>query len=88
MREIIHQERMIELAFEGQTYWDLLRWKKAQSEFSIPVQGWNVMGKEVADYYQIVTIFTPAPFKIKDYFYPIRNYELSVNKNLVQNYGW
>lgn len=88
MREIIHQERMIELAFEGQTYWDLLRWKKAQAEFSIPVQGWNVMGKEVADYYQIVTIFTPAPFKIKDYFYPIRNYELSVNKNLVQNYGW
>jgi hypothetical protein len=88
MREIIHQERMIELAFEGQSYWDLLRWKRAQVEFSNPVQGWNVMGKDVADYYQVVTIFTPPAFKIKDYFYPIRNYELSVNKKLLQNYGW
>lgn len=88
MREIIHQERLIELAFEGQTYWDLLRWKKAQQEFSKPLQGWNVMGKEVKDYYQIQTIFTPPAFKIKNYFYPLWNYELSVNKNLVQNYGW
>jgi len=88
MREIIHQERLIELAFEGQSYWDLLRWRKAQQEFSKPIQGWNVMGKEVENYYQIQTIFRPPAFNIKNYFYPIRNYELSVNKNLVQNYGW
>jgi hypothetical protein len=88
MREIIHQERLIELAFEGQSYWDLLRWRKAQQEFSKPIQGWNVLGKEVSDYYQIRTIFTPNVFNIKNYFQPIRNYELSVNNNLVQNYGW
>lgn len=88
MREIIHQERLIELAFEGQSYWDLLRWRKAQQEFSKPIQGWNVLGKEVSDYYQMRTIFTPNVFNIKNYFQPIRNYELSVNNNLVQNYGW
>jgi len=88
MREIIHQERLIELAFEGQSYWDLLRWREAQQEFSKPIQGWNVLGKEVEDYYQVQTIFTPPAFNIKNYFYPIRNHELSVNGNLLQNYGW
>src|SRR5690606_6351293 len=88
MREIIHQERLIELAFEGQTYWDLLRWRKAQQEFTQPVQGWNVIGKENADYYRIQTVFTPPPFLIKHNFQPIRNYELGLNSNLVQNYGW
>src|SRR5690606_17806556 len=29
LREIIHQERMIEMAFEGSRYWDLKRWKTA-----------------------------------------------------------
>ena len=88
MRDIIHQERLIELAFEGPTYWDLLRWKEAQKEFSKPLQGWNVLGKEEADYYQIKTVFEPKAFTIKNYLQPIRNYELSVNDNLVQNYGW
>ena len=88
MREIIHQERLIELAFEGPTYWDLLRWKEAQKEFSKPLQGWNVLGKDEADYYQIKTVFEPKAFTIKNYLQPIRNFELSVNDNLVQNYGW
>ncbi len=88
MREIIHQERMIELAFEGQSYWDLLRWKEAQQEFSKPLQGWNVLGKDDANYYQIKTIFVPKVFTIKNYFQPISNTELSVNGNLLQNYGW
>src|SRR5690606_6691558 len=29
-REIIQKERLIEMAFEGTRYWDLLRWKKAE----------------------------------------------------------
>ncbi len=88
MRDIIHQERLNELAFEGQSYWDLLRWKEAQKEFSKPLQGWNVLGKNEADYYQIKTVFEPKAFTIKNYLQPIRNFELSVNDNLVQNYGW
>ncbi len=88
MREIIHRESLNELAFEGKNYWNLLRWKKAQKEFSKPLKGWNIYGKEESDYYQITTVFTPPEFTIKNYFQPIRNYQLSVNPNLVQNYGW
>ena len=88
MREIIQQERLNELAFEGQSYWDLLRWKEAQKEFSKPLQGWNVLGKEEADYYQIKTVFEPKAFTIKNYLQQIRKYELSEYDNLVQNYGW
>ena len=33
MREIIHRERLIELAFEGQRFWDLRRWKKTPTEY-------------------------------------------------------
>lgn len=88
MREIIHQERLIELAFEGHSYWDLIRWKEAQKEFSKPMQGWNILGRDEADYYQIKTVYEPKAFTIKNYLQPISNLELSVNNNLVQNYGW
>lgn len=32
MREEIRRERLVELAFEGLAYWDLLRWKTAEIE--------------------------------------------------------
>ena len=32
--EMIVKERKLELAFEGQRYWDLIRWGKAQEELS------------------------------------------------------
>jgi len=44
MREIILEERGIELAFEGIHYWDMLRHKRAHIEFSAPIQGWNYRG--------------------------------------------
>src|SRR3546814_15558838 len=41
-REIIQQERLIEMALEGSRYWDLLRWKRAESVINQPVRGWDV----------------------------------------------
>lgn len=87
MREIIHQERMIELAFEGERYWDLLRWKEAEIYMNRPIKGWNVKGKETKDYYEVVTIFQPE-FMMKNYLAPLKKYSLNVNSNLVQNPGW
>ncbi|WP_158648500.1 RagB/SusD family nutrient uptake outer membrane protein, partial [Candidatus Symbiothrix dinenymphae] len=46
MREIILQERSIELAFEGQHFWTMHRHKKAHTEFTKDVMGWNYQGPD------------------------------------------
>ena len=57
MRDIIHQERMIELALEGHRYWDLRRWKLADEYFSQPIRGWNIFRPDVEGFYEVENIF-------------------------------
>lgn len=88
LREIIQQERLIELANEGHRYWDIRRWKRAKEMWqNQPIQGWDVDQEETETYYRIKTIYTTS-FTTKDYLWPIREYNLSVNPNLDQNPGW
>lgn len=87
MREIIHRERLIELAFEGEPYWDLLRWKEAEEEFKQPIQGWDVTAGDTEGFNKIQTLAYPL-FSIKSYFFPIKQASIDVNPNLVQNFGW
>ena len=87
MRDIIHQERMNELAFEGERYWDLLRWKKAEDYMNKPIKGWNVLGETTEEYYEIKVVAQPE-FLTKNYFFPLRKASLDVNSNLIQNPGW
>ncbi|WP_285057033.1 RagB/SusD family nutrient uptake outer membrane protein [Pedobacter ginsengisoli] len=87
LREIIHQERTIELAFEGHRFWDLRRWKKAVEEMNKPVYGWDVGQSEASLYYTPKVIFNQV-FKTRDYFWPIKESDMLVNRNLVQNPGW
>lgn len=87
MRQIIHQERRIELAFEGQAGWDLRRWKELQSVLSGPVQGWSYRQKTIAGFYQLQNVFQPV-FNLRDYLFPIQNYDLLTNPNLVQTPYW
>lgn len=88
MREIIHRERSIEMAFEGKNYWDIRRWKKATQEFNEPVKGWNVYGITEANYYQVVTLSQQRFVAPRDYFWPIDETTLIRNPNLIQNPGW
>jgi hypothetical protein len=89
LRDIIHQERTIELAFEGERFWDVRRWKKI-SELNEQPMGWNSLrGETEEDFYTVTSVArTPVQFSVKDYLWPIKEYELSVNGKLVQNYGW
>jgi hypothetical protein len=88
LREIIHQERTIELALEGERFWDIRRWKKI-SECNEQPAGWNAEGETAEDFYNVIVVAKkPVEFNVKDYLWPIKESELSVNKNLIQNYGW
>lgn len=85
--KIIHRERLIELAFEGQSYWDLRRWKELEDYASQACQGWNVDATSADDYYHVVTRLKPS-FSRRNYLWPIKQSSLDNNPNLVQNPGW
>lgn len=88
LRSIIMQERRIELAFEGQYFWDVRRWKTASTELTKPLTGWKVdFGETDADYYTENLLYV-REFAPKMYFWPIHIKELMKDPNLVQNYGW
>ncbi|RIA09297.1 putative outer membrane starch-binding protein [Flavobacteriaceae bacterium MAR_2010_72] len=87
MREIIRQERRIELSFEGHRYWDIRRWKLATEYFSRPIKGWNIQGTDSQGFYQVKNIFF-RDFLTKDYLWPISQDERLRNPNLIQNPGW
>lgn len=87
MREIIRQERLIELSFEGSRFWDLRRWKLAEEYFNLPVRGWNINGATPTDFYQVRNIFFRDYLK-RDYFWPISQTELLRNSKLKQSPGW
>lgn len=87
LRQIIHRERTIELAFEGHRFWDLRRWKQGVDELNGPIYGWDVSQKEAESYYRLRELFKQE-FRVRDYLWPIRELDIIVNKNLVQNPGW
>ncbi len=88
LREIIQQERMIELAFEGHRYYDIRRWKLAEKYFTTPIKGWSVDEDSEANYYQIMDISQRSFNSPRDYLQPISFTELSRNPKLIQNPGW
>ena len=87
LREIIQRERLIELAFEGHRFWDLRRWKLAQTEITKTVSGWDIEQSETAMYYRERILYKPT-FLSRDYLWPIKDENLIINPNLVQNIGW
>jgi hypothetical protein len=87
MREIILQERSIELSFEGIRYWDIVRYNKATTEFSQPVTGWNINGRNPQDFFHLRTI-QYRRFPRSSYLWPLSVNEMNTNSNLINNPGW
>ena len=92
MREIIQREYNIELAFEGQRFWNLRRWKTAHLELNDPQYGWNVIGNDAQSFYNNfngpVIVWKKRGFVApRDYLFPIRAQEVMIS-SVVQNPGW
>lgn len=88
MRSIIQQERLIEMAFEGSRFWDIRRWKRATEMFNQPITAWSVDQPDEQSYYRVRTVLNQNFIAPRDYLWPIRSYDLTVNPKLVQNPGW
>ncbi len=86
-REIVQQERLIELIFEGQRFWDLRRWKRASEFLNQDILAWNVEGKTTQDYYNVIVV-GKFRFLSRDYLWPISENDIVANDKLIQNPGW
>lgn len=87
LREIIQRERVLELSFEAQWFWDAKRWKTAEEEFSSSISGWTYSGTTADEYYIRSMVFEPE-FRKRNYLEPIAENILLNNPTLVQNPGW
>ena len=88
LRDIILEERGIEFAFEGLRFWDMLRHKRAPSEFSAPIWGWNAYSGRNFDDFFVMSVKQQRKFTITDCLWPIDLEEMNTNSNLIQNPGW
>ena len=83
MRELIRNERRLELCFEGFRFWDLRRWK---ADMNATAMGVSITG-DATKTYTSIEVDTRT---YKDYMYygPIPYSEMLKFDALVQNQGW
>lgn len=87
LRDIIRQERDIELAFEGHNFWDVRRWLLLETKGNASVTCWNTEGTTPETFY-VETVRKKPTFTKKDYLWPISVGTIVRNPNLVQAKGW
>lgn len=88
-RKAIQRESRVELATEGQRYFDVRRWMIAESTEGR--QGGEFFGMNMAgDYANFFkrTSFEQRVFERKQYLYPIPFAEMQKSNTLIQNPGW
>ncbi|PWV49116.1 RagB/SusD family nutrient uptake outer membrane protein [Chitinophaga sp. S165] len=88
MREVIRNERRIELAFEEHRFWDIRRWKIAEQVYNRGLHGMSIIKNGPDLTYDVVEVFKPVFTAPRMYLYPIPYDEVVKNDNMRQNPGW
>lgn len=89
MRQAIQLERRLELAFEEHRFWDLRRWKTADTELNKDILGMNITKNQNGSFTYSPVVVDRLVFKTRDYLYPIPQREIIANEGRVtQNPGW
>ncbi len=91
-QEKIRHERKVELAFENHRYWDLRRWRTAETELSRNFTGLRYIldyqtGKFKLEFLDVHGASLPV-FEKNKYYFPIRRDLINNNPKLVQNPGY
>ena len=84
MRELIRNERRIELCFEGWRFWDLRRWKASLNQEANGVSIKTVNGVKQ---YTPISVET-RNFKDNGYYGPVPYDQILNFPSLIQNAGW
>ena len=91
LRDLIHRERRVELAFEGINFYDCRRWLTAEKGniHGMNIQAKGTPGKEEypVDFFQR-TVVEKRVFTPSFYLFPIPQSAINKNQDLVQNYKW
>jgi len=86
MRDIIRNERRIELAFEEQRFYDIRRWKIAKETYGTTLHGVRIVKNANNTFtYTPIDVATPYFNEANMYLLPIANNETLVNPNIEQN---
>ncbi|TDG38041.1 RagB/SusD family nutrient uptake outer membrane protein [Pedobacter changchengzhani] len=92
MRTIIQNERRVELAIEEHRYWDVRRWKIAETVSNQTLHGMKVTkvgtGTPATYTYDLINVRTPVFTAPKWYLWPIPQGEVNKSVDLLQNPGW
>ncbi len=89
MRGRIKHERQVELAFEDHRYWDLLRWKDAETVLNQPLKGIRIIRTGSTFNYQVVDVESRTFHAPRMYRYPVPIVEINKSQGvLTQNEGW
>ena len=88
MRDLIRNERRVELAFEEHRFWDVRRWKIAEQEVSGPLYGMTITKNANGSFSYAKTQVGTMVFSDKLYLMPIPYDETVKNLKLEQNPGW
>lgn len=92
VRELIHNERRLELCFEARRFWDLRRWKVSKEKLNEPIRGIKGVDSEGHAVYNF-----SGPYELSDekrnyqdymYYGPLPYGEVLKWNNLIQNQGW
>lgn len=87
LREIVRHERLVELAFEGQRFFDIRRWRIAENVMPGKVYGMTYTDVKGNLQTVEVTAWTNS-WTNRNYLWPVPQTELNLNNGLGQNPDW
>lgn len=88
LRDIVRQERTIELYLENHRFWDLRRWQIADQFLAHRLKGMNIQGATDEDFFRVTEVQFPRAFSQRNFLMPIPQEEVNKNELLIQNPGY
>ncbi len=93
MRDAIRRERRVELCYENNRLFDIIRWKIAENVMTKDLHGMKITNSSPADnkgvwVYEVIPLNHPHGFLPKEYMNPIPQPVIDQNSKILQNPGY